>query len=207
MRIIAGTHRGRKIEGPGDDLTTRPITDRVKENVFNRLASLGMLETLDAPDGTEVGWSVLDIFSGTGTLGVESLSRGAGHCVFVDQDGDAIEKLRTNLDTLGFTDQSLVFQGSALSGYWVDTLSHLPVRLAFVDPPYALVEDEESQVSVMELVTRLLPVLEEGGVVVVRAPRETTLPELEGFDGPGVAHYGTMSVYFYQSPLAEDASE
>jgi len=206
MRIIAGTHRGRKIEGPGDDLTTRPITDRVKENVFNRLASLGMLESEDPQGDTPgAGWSVLDIFSGTGTLGLESLSRGAGHCVFVDQDRDAVEKLRTNLDTLGFTENTHIVQGSALSGYWTNSLVNLPVRLAFVDPPYKMVEDEAMRASVLGMVERLLPVLEEGGVVVVRTPREVALPEIEGFDGPGIAHYGTMSVYFYQSPLGDEA--
>ena len=91
MRIIAGTHRGRTLLAPADAETTRPITDRVKENLFNRLHSLGVL-----------GYGrVLDVFCGTGSMGLEALSRGADHCTFVDRDRDAIDRLQQNLDTLG----------------------------------------------------------------------------------------------------------
>ncbi|MEM6855146.1 MAG: RsmD family RNA methyltransferase, partial [Planctomycetota bacterium] len=90
MRIIAGQYRGRPLINPEDDLTTRPITDRVKENLFNRLQSLGLL-----------GYGrVLDIYCGTGSMGLEALSRGAEHCTFVDQSRDAIDKLEGNLDNL-----------------------------------------------------------------------------------------------------------
>lgn len=210
MRIIAGAYRGRKILGPADEKTTRPITDRVRENVFNRLNSLGMLEPPPPEEGAEQGtgsssggWSVLDIFSGTGTLGIEALSRGAAHCTFVDQDRDAVARLEDNLATLDAAEKAHVVHGSALGGYWLNTLAHPPVRLAFVDPPYAMVEQDEGRDSVLALVARLLPVLEEGGVVVVRTPREIELPEVEGMDGPGTANYGTMRVHFYQSPLDE----
>ena len=72
MRIIAGTHRGRTLLGPEGDDVTRPITDRVKENLFNRLHSLGV-----------IGYGrVLDVFAGTGSMGLEALSRGATHCTF-----------------------------------------------------------------------------------------------------------------------------
>ncbi|MFI4861348.1 MAG: RsmD family RNA methyltransferase [Phycisphaerales bacterium JB063] len=198
MRIIAGTHRGRKILPPKDDTTTRPITDRVKENLFNRLHSLGMF-TDDAP------WSVLDIFSGTGTLGIESLSRGASHCTFVDQDREIVGLLRQNLATLGETERSHIVNASALAGYWAASLGAGSVRLAFVDPPYRLVEDEATRGQVLALVERLLPTLEEGGVTMVRTPSEVELPEVAGYDGPAVAVYGGMRLHFYQSPLAEDA--
>ncbi|MEM9415855.1 MAG: 16S rRNA (guanine(966)-N(2))-methyltransferase RsmD [Planctomycetota bacterium] len=199
MRIIAGTHRGRKILPPKDDTTTRPITDRVRENLFNRLHSLGMFTADDGP------WAVLDVFSGTGTMGIESLSRGASHCTFVDQDRDIVALLKQNLASLGETERSHIVNASALAGYWAASLSAGSVRLAFVDPPYKLVEDEATCGQVLALVERLLPTLEQGGVAVVRTPVEVELPEVAGYDGPGVAVYGGMRLHFYQSPLREDA--
>lgn len=199
MRIIAGTHRGRNILPPEDDQTTRPITDRVKENLFNRLQSLGMLSDEEAPPE---GWSVLDIFSGTGTLGIESLSRGAARCTFVDQDRGAVDRLRQNLDTLALTDQSHIVHGSALGGYWLASVPPGSVRVAFVDPPYKMVEDADTLPGVLALVERLLPTLEEGGVTVVRTPEPVELPEVVGYDGPAIAVYGKMRLHFYQSPLA-----
>ena len=199
MRIIAGQHRGRKILPPKDDLTTRPITDRVKENLFNRLHSLGMF-TDDGP------WSVLDLFSGTGSMGLESLSRGAAHCTFVDQDRDIIDRLKQNLQALGEQERSHVVTGSALAGYWLSALSPGSVRIAFVDPPYRLVEDESTREQVMLLVERLLPAMEEGGVTIVRTPAELELPEVTGYDGPASASYGGMQLYFYQSPLSGEES-
>jgi len=195
MRIIAGTHRGRKILPPEDDLTTRPITDRVKENLFNRLHSLGMLSDEEGP------WFVLDIFSGTGTLGIESLSRGAERCTFVDQDRDAVDRLKQNLDTLDLTGQSHIVPGSALGGYWLASVPPGSVRVAFVDPPYKMVEDEDTLPQVMALVERLLPALEEGGITVVRTPEPVELSEVAGYDGPAIAVYGKMRLHFYQSPL------
>jgi len=199
MRIIAGNHRGRTILPPEDDQTTRPITDRVKENLFNRLQSLGMLSD------EEGLWSVLDIFSGTGTLGIESLSRGAARCTFVDQDRGAVDRLQQNLDTLDLAGQSHIVNGSALGGYWLASVPPGSVRVAFVDPPYKMVEDDDTRPQVLALVERLLPTLEEGGVTVVRTPEPVELPEVAGYDGPAMSVYGKMRLHFYQSPLAEDA--
>jgi 16S rRNA (guanine(966)-N(2))-methyltransferase RsmD len=198
MRIIAGTHRGRPILPPKGDQTTRPITDRVKENLFNRLTSLGMLDASPA-------WNVLDIFSGTGTMGLEALSRGAAHCTFVDQDRDAVACLTENLGTLGLTGRSHIVHGSALGGYWLASIPDGSVRLAFVDPPYKMVEDDDTRPQVLSLVGRLLPTLEEGGLAVVRTPERIGLPEVAGYDGPAQAVYGKMRLHFYQSPLPDEA--
>jgi len=201
MRIIAGDHRGRTILGPADAQTTRPIIDRVKEALFNRLTSLGLLQ----PDGDNAGWSVVDVFCGTGSLGLESLSRGAESCTFVDQDRGAADRLRENLDALGLTDRAQIVQGSALAGYWSAAIQPGSVQVAFIDPPYAMMEDEADQAKVLEMVTNLLPIMEPGGVVVVRTPREVELPELPVYDGPGDTPYGGMRLYFYQAPLPDDA--
>lgn len=199
MRIIAGDHRGRDIIGPADAKTTRPITDRVKEALFNRLHSLGLLQ----PDEGKDQWHAADVFSGTGSLGLELLSRGAATCTFVDQDREAISRLRQNIEMLGEEDRAHVVQASALAGYWSASIAPGSLQVACIDPPYAMVEEEAGQAKVMEMVAGLLPVMEAGGVVMVRTPVEIELPELDAFDGPGSADYGGMRLHFYQAPLVD----
>ncbi|WP_417593857.1 16S rRNA (guanine(966)-N(2))-methyltransferase RsmD [Parasphingorhabdus sp.] len=122
MRIIAGNWRGRKIIAPKGD-TTRPTADRTRERLFSMLTSrLGDFEDLQ----------ILDLFSGSGALGLEALSRGAAHCTFVEQDPDAVRALETNIEKLGAAAQSDVRIGSVL---------HLgaarkPYDLILMDPPY-----------------------------------------------------------------------
>lgn len=201
MRIIAGDQRGRAILGPADAKTTRPITDRVKESLFNRLTSLGLL----APDGDKPGWSVLDVFCGTGSLGLEALSRGAAQCTFVDQDRDAIARLRDNAQALGVINRAQIVHGSALAGFWTASLRPGSIQIAFIDPPYAMMEDEKVRRQVLDLVERLRPSMEAGGVVMVRTPVEVQLPELDAFDAAASVSYGGMRLHFYQAPLADES--
>ena len=100
MRIIAGTHRGRRIAAPKGG-HTRPTGDRVREALFNLV-------------GPVDGASVLDLYAGSGALGLEALSRGARRCVFVDTDGAACRAIRANLETLELTG-GLVTQRDALA--------------------------------------------------------------------------------------------
>jgi len=94
MRIIAGTHRRRPILGPPDEKVTRPITARVKEALFSRLVQARALPFVeDDPEDQPGPIYALDIFSGTGSLGLEALSRGADHCTFVDRDRKARQLL------------------------------------------------------------------------------------------------------------------
>ncbi|MEM9914049.1 MAG: RsmD family RNA methyltransferase [Planctomycetota bacterium] len=192
MRIIAGQYRGRPLINPEDDLTTRPITDRVKENLFNRLQSLGLL-----------GYGrVLDIYCGTGSMGLEALSRGADHCTFVDQSRDAIDKLEGNLDNLQIDpDRARVVSGSAIPPIWSYPLEDGSVTVAFLDPPYADTSDMTPYYSLLEAI---FPKLEEGGVAVIRTPAEVSADEVAGYYGPASITYGKMTLHFYQSPLSED---
>lgn len=126
MRVIAGEARGRRIEAPPGN-RTRPITDRAKESIFNMLVSL--LGT----DGL-AGATVVDLYAGSGSFGIESLSRGAGHVVFVERDQAAAATIERNLDALGLTDRASVRIGGAET-----MLASLPEAVvAFCDPPYAL---------------------------------------------------------------------
>lgn len=125
MRVVAGTARGRTIDAPPGS-STRPTSDRVRESIFNALGSLDLV--VDA--------TVLDLFAGSGALGIEALSRGAAHATFVESDRRAVAVIRANLERCGFTDRSTVVVADARS--FVSRQPH--VDLALVDPPYAFDE-------------------------------------------------------------------
>ena len=121
MRIIAGTHRGRRIAAPKGD-QTRPTGDRVREALFNLV---GPVE--DA--------SVLDLYAGSGALGLEALSRGARRCVFAETDPAASRVIRQNLETLGLTG-ALVLQRDAVSVLREERTAGRRHELILLDPPY-----------------------------------------------------------------------
>ena len=123
MRVISGEWRGRKLIAPKND-ATRPTADRTRETLFSMLASrLGSFE----------GLYVADLFAGSGALGIEALSRGAAHCLFGEQDREAIDALRKNLAALGAAARAEVRAGSVLA------LGPAPrsFDLLLLDAPYA----------------------------------------------------------------------
>jgi len=123
MRVVAGTARRRRLVAPPGD-ATRPTSDRVREATFNSLGSLGAVE----------GARVLDLFAGSGAMGIEALSRGAAHATFVDDDRRAIDAIRANLATTGFEAAATVVRGDALR-YVADHPGAFDLVVA--DPPYA----------------------------------------------------------------------
>jgi len=123
VRVVAGSAKGRPLVAPsGRD--TRPTSDRVRESIFNALFSL------DAVDGA----TVLDLFAGSGALGIEALSRGAARCTFVEPARPALDAVRVNLETTGLADRAVVVASTAES-YLARRPD--PVGLALCDPPYA----------------------------------------------------------------------
>jgi 16S rRNA (guanine966-N2)-methyltransferase len=143
LRIIAGTHRGTTIYAPpGRD--TRPTSDRVRENVFNIL-------------GPVDGATVLDLYAGSGAMGLEALSRGAERVVFVERDPEAVKAIERNLDKLRL--RATVLRQDAVAALASETRKY---DLVLVDPPYDMYLDVQPQLA------RYLPsVLAEDGVVVV----------------------------------------
>jgi 16S rRNA (guanine966-N2)-methyltransferase len=123
MRIIAGELRGRVLKSAQTSML-RPTTDRVRESVFNILAA-----RIDFD-----GLAVLDLFAGTGALGIEALSRGAARCDFVESDRKAAAVIKENLSTLGLVGRSRVVQRDALKFL---AESDATYDLIFADPPYA----------------------------------------------------------------------
>lgn len=169
MRVITGSARGRRLhELKGMD--TRPTTDKVKESIFNCIQ-------FDVE-----GARVLDLFAGTGQLGIEALSRGASSAVFVEQRSDAVKLVRDNLELCGFTDQAQVVCGEAM-GY----LSALRTKfdIILLDPPYAenLLERAIAHIAKFDI-------LSPNGIIVAESPVEKTLPALS-------APYGIYREYRY----------
>lgn len=120
MRVISGSARGRRLLAPPGD-NTRPTSDRAKEALFN-IINLQIR-----------GKTVLDLFSGSGALGIEALSRGAAFCIFVEKDSAAADVIRKNLATVGFTEKSIVF---VCDVYDFLKTCDKTFDFIFMDPPY-----------------------------------------------------------------------
>lgn len=174
MRVITGSARGRKLKTP-EDYDIRPTTDNVKEALFNIIQ-------FDIE-----GRRVLDLFAGTGQLGIEALSRGAAGCVFVDESREALRIVKENLKTCGLSAPAV--QSDALEylrrGERFD--------LIFVDPPY--------DAGLYEPVLRTLNLvdnLSDGGIIICEARRETPLPELAAPYRKGKEYrYGKVKICLY----------
>jgi 16S rRNA (guanine966-N2)-methyltransferase len=121
--VVAGSAKGRRLVAP-DGRAIRPTSDRVRESVFNALYSMGAVD----------GATVVDLFAGSGALGIEALSRGAIHCTFVEPARSALEALRANLASTGLAAEATVVPVSA-EAYLARHPE--PVDLALCDPPYA----------------------------------------------------------------------
>ena len=154
MRVITGSARGRRLKTP-EGMDIRPTTDNVKESVFNILQ-------FDIE-----GRRVLDLFAGTGQLGIECLSRGAREVVFIDQNRDAVKIVKENLKACGFS--APVLQQDALS--YLNCCGKFD--LIFVDPPY----DAGLYKPVLEKINSI-DILSEGGIILCESRRETDMPEM-----------------------------
>lgn len=121
MRIVAGELRGRRIVAPQGSIT-RPTTDKARQATFNALGSLNVI----------LGARVVDLFAGSGALGIEALSRGAAHCTFIERDRLALDALRENIEALDLRERSGVIRGDGLM--YLGTIPDATLLLA--DPPY-----------------------------------------------------------------------
>lgn len=159
MRVITGRARGRRLKELSG-METRPTTDRVKEGLFNIIQ-------FDIE-----GRQVLDLFAGTGQLGIETLSRGAAHAVFVEQRPDAVSLIRENLAVTELSEWAEVVKGDSL-GYLSSTKKTFDV--IFLDPPYKgdLLE------RAMEMILKF-DILSEHGIMVCESDTEKKLPETLG---------------------------
>jgi 16S rRNA (guanine966-N2)-methyltransferase len=157
LRIIAGRFGGRRLRSPSGR-GTRPTSERVREALFSILGSLD-------------GLVALDLFAGTGALGIEALSRGASRAVFVERDAAALRVLADNLAALGLDrSEAEIHRGDAVSALRTARERHETYDLVFIDPPYGHAPAWEETLSVA-----LPPLLEPGARVVVESDRRVPL--------------------------------
>lgn len=175
MRVITGKARGRRLKTP-ENYDIRPTADSVKEAVFN-------IVQFDIE-----GRRVLDLFAGTGQLGIEALSRGAASCVFVDSDRLAADIVRDNL-------RACALEGSVVQS---DALSYLEgcgkFDVIFVDPPY----DAGLYDGVMQKINSV-DILSDGGIIICESRRETLMPPVSAPYYHGREYtYGKVKITIYR---------
>lgn len=213
MRIIAGEFRRRKLFSPNDKSPARPMPDVVKEAVFNLLR------------GHTEGMAVLDLFAGSGAIGLEAVSRGASRCVLVERDRGTLDVLRRNIEHLGVEERAEAVSADAL-GPAVVARCPRPVHLIFCDPPYAMVRNTQQWPRVTAQLSRLIALLDDEGYAVLRTPwpflherdpnredRDETERfaevglEIEGAIGPETHVYGSTAVHLYMKRPDEQPDE
>ena len=178
MRVITGKARGVTLKTP-DGLQTRPTTDRVKEALFSVIH-------FDIP-----GAHVLDLFGGTGQLGIEALSRGAKRAVFVDESDKACKLINENLRRTRLEQEGTVVRG--------DYLAYLgrcreKFNIIFLDPPYAEVFLENALKRITEI-----DILQSGGIIVTERPLGKDLPfDFEGYERSKDYKYGNTLITLYR---------
>jgi 16S rRNA (guanine966-N2)-methyltransferase len=177
LRIIAGTHRGHKIAAP-KGLDTRPTSDRVRESAFNLI-------------GPVDGASVLDLFAGSGAMGLEALSRGAESATFVEADRHAAETIDENLAKLRLTGARVV-RSDAVRALAAEASAGRKYDLVLVDPPYDMYADLEPK-----LARHLPSVVADDGVIVVETEARTQ-PSLP-FEERTSRKYGSVRVTVYDA--------
>ena len=176
MRVISGSARGRKLKEPAGQ-SIRPTTDMVKEAVFNIIQ-------FDIE-----GRRVLDLFAGTGQLGIEALSRGAAAAVFTDESGEAARLVRDNIKALGFEDKAIVVRGDALAylrrGERFDVI--------FLDPPYETSFIEKALNTIIEF-----DILKENGIIICETKEDRRMPDVSPPYIKGREYrYGRIKVTLY----------
>jgi 16S rRNA (guanine966-N2)-methyltransferase len=207
MRIIAGKYRGRTIAGPPTD-QTRPILDRAKVVLFD------MLGTRLAIPGQLPPIAVLDLFAGTGTLGLEALSRGARYCRFVEQHRSTIGLLRQNLDALRVGDEAEIAPGDATVGRFppppADEAGLARYGLVFVDPPYRMMQGPRPAKPSQDLLQWIATseVIAPPAVIVVRHDaRGRVNPDLSPLLDRDSRDVGKMALRFLVRPDAPPSGD
>lgn len=181
MRVITGTARGRKLTALEGD-SVRPTSDMVKEAIFSIIQ-------FDIE-----GAMVLDLFSGTGQLGIEAVSRGAKECRFVDSSADSLRCTRDNIAACGFNGKCTVTQADS-----IDFLRQVRITfdIALLDPPY-------NKGILEKALPLLVPHMSERGIIVCEHERELTLPdEIGAFRKAKTYRYGKIGLTVYRIPDSE----
>lgn len=181
MRVVAGRFRGLQLVAP-EDKSIRPTSDRVRESVFNILAhGLG--------DFSLQGERVIDLFAGTGALGIEAISRGARYCLFVEEAPEARALIRRNVEALGLTRETRIFRRDASDLGPAGNME--PYGIAFLDPPYGKGLAEKALTGLAEGGW-----LKPGAIAVVEEKTGTAIAVPPGFAEADRRTWGDTEVLF-----------
>lgn len=179
VRVISGSARGLKLNTPGDD-RVRPTTDRVKESMFNIVQDW----VYDS--------QVLDLFAGSGALGIEALSRGASQAVFCDNSLDSIKIIKSNIEKARVVDRSKIVSGDYKRCLRDMEAKNQSFDMIFVDPPYYEGLFEE----VLDTI-RSSKILKKDGIVIVEHDAKRPIGQVEGLEVYKEKKYGITMLTFY----------
>lgn len=184
MRIIGGEHKGRQLHAPSGR-NTRPTADRTREALFNILSARNDVTFDDA--------RILDLFAGSGALGLEAMSRGGAWCLFVETDAGARAAIRDNIEMLGLFGVTRLHRRSAIQLGDKPASAGAPFSLAFLDPPYG-----------QDLVDPALITLRDGGwltpgaMIVAELGKDDSVPAPGGFTVLDERVYGAAKIILYR---------
>jgi 16S rRNA (guanine966-N2)-methyltransferase len=186
MRVIAGTFRSRLLKGPGK-LRLRPTSDRLRETLFNILGP-AVQESL-----------FVDLYAGTGAIGIEAISRGAKETIFVESHAVTARLIRANLDVLKVESGAEVIEAAALRGLERIASRHLLADFIFLDPPY---EDEGGLSDVLDYLD-ISHVIAPLGMVIVEHRNKVDMPErLQRLERTRLVEQGDAALSFYRLAAA-----
>lgn len=189
MRVIAGSAKGKKLLAPSG-LDTRPITDRIKEALFNVLS-----------------WDIenalfLDLFAGSGSVGIEALSRGADQVSFVDKGNAAVRIIKENLENCGFKNKAEVLCLDVFKSLQYFQRQEHKFDIIYVDPPFTNEKIFDDFMAAIDNVA----ILREDGILIIRTRRQKSMPDtLNTLQKYRCNHYGESTLHYYR--LLEEVPE
>ncbi len=192
MQIQAGKFKGQKLLSPPSSSQTRPLTGLAKKSLFDTISA--WLE----------GARVLDLYAGTGTMGLEALSRGADRCYLAEKDPRVVSRLKRNIHQLDMEDRAEVWVGDIHKHLpqWLGALKS-PMDLVFIDPPFAASGTWDLEEKVPALFAPVASHLAGDGLVVLRMPPRFELPEKVGpLEVVRRRRKGSMGLFYLQKPGA-----
>lgn len=182
MRVISGSARGKRLKAPRG-IDTRPITDMIKEALFNVLGS------------SIEGVKLLDLFAGSGSVGIEALSRGAGLVILVDNSNQAVKVIRDNLNNCGFKKDFELYRNDVFRAIEILKRRGIKFDYIYADPPFTV---ESIFIPLLELLD-VTPLLTQEGSLIIRSPRKKTLPvKLTSLEEYRLDNYGESSLHYYR---------